>query len=207
MYALNVIKKIHPRKKKTEEDARIVRRNTNIRHALLHTVAVAGILSVAVLAPNALQVIKMFDAGKARRMSPKYLFAPAFQKLVAKGHLEFIMKNGKKHVQLTEEGKHELARMVARSPDARVHRRWDKRWRMVIYDIPEERKGLRIQLQRILSDFGFAKLQHSVWVYPYDCEALVILLKSDFKLGREVLYVVVEKIENDGWLKQQFEIS
>lgn len=204
---LCMTKKTPLRRKRTEEGARIVRRNTNIRHVLLHTVATAGVLSVAVLAPNALQVIKMFDAGKARQMNPKYLFAPTFQKLIARGHLEFVTKNGTKHVRITEEGRLALAHMVARSPDTRIHKRWDKRWRMVIYDIREERKGLRVQLQRVLREFGFVKLQNSVWVYPHDCEELVVLLKSDFKLGQEVLYVVVEKIENDALLKKQFGIT
>ncbi len=199
------MKKLHS-KKKVESGARAVRKRTSIQHALLHAVAAAGVLSLAVLAPNALQVVKMFDRGKARRMSPKYLFAPTFQKLVAKGLLEFVQKNGKKHVQLTEEGKQELGRMVARRPDSRVHRRWDGRWRMVIYDIREERKAMRLQMQRLLSNFGFTKLQNSVWVYPYDCEALIILLKADFKIGQEVLYVVVEKIENDARLRKEFGI-
>jgi CRISPR/Cas system-associated endoribonuclease Cas2 len=206
-YPLIMHKNSKVKKNTIEHEALVVRRNTNIRHVLLHTVAIAGVLSVAVLAPNALRVIKMFDKGKARRMNPKYLFAPTFQKLIAKGHLEFVTKNGKKHVRLTEEGKHQLVRMVARSPDTRIHKRWDKRWRMVIYDIREERKQMRKELQSLLRNFGFMKLQNSVWVYPHDCEALVVLLKANFKVGQEVLYVVVEKIENDTLLKKHFEIK
>lgn len=194
-------------RKYVEQEARTIRKNTNIRHVLLHTVAIAGLLSVAVLAPNALQVVKMFDQGKARRMNPKYLFAPAFQKLVACGMLEFVSRDGAKHVRLTKEGRLELARMVARQPDSRKHLRWDKRWRMVIYDIKESRKSKRVMLQGLLRNFGFRRLQDSVWIYPYDCEALIILLKADFKLGQEVLYVVVEKIENDALLKKHFDIS
>lgn len=194
-------------KMNVEIGARIVRRKTNMQHVLLHTVAAAGILSIAVLAPNALQVLRMFDRGKARQMNPKYLFAPTFQKLIAKSLLEFVIKNGKKHVQLTENGKRELARMVARRPDARSHRRWDKRWRMVIYDIREERKVMRNQLQMLLRNFGFYKLQNSVWIYPYDCEALIMLLKADFKIGKEVLYAVVEKIENDAEIKKHFDLK
>ncbi len=200
------MKKKTPMKKIIEQGAREVRRRTNIQHVLLHAVSAAGILSVALLAPNALQVLNMFDGGKRRRMNPKYLFGTAFEKLTAKGMIQFGNTESGKYVRLTEKGQHELARMVARKPDTRVHHRWDKRWRMVIYDIKEERKVIRMQLQENLRAFGFYKLQQSVWVYPYDCEALLILLKADFKIGQEVLYIVVEKIENDKRLRDHFNL-
>jgi hypothetical protein len=43
-----------------------------------------------------------------------------------------------------------------------------------------------------------------VWVYPYDCEDLITLLKADFKIGKDLLYVITESIENDKWLRQSF---
>ncbi len=191
-------------RKVTEAGAKIVRRRTNVQHVLLHTIAGVGVLSVALLAPNALRILRMFDSGKARRMDPKYLFGSAFKKLLMKNMVIIETTEAGKRVRLTEKGTHELARMVARNPDTRVRQRWDKRWRMVIYDIKEERRALRVKLQELLKAYGFYKLQNSVWVYPYDCEALLILLKANFKIGLEVLYVVVEKIENDQHLKEYF---
>ncbi len=194
-------------KKSIEVEARKVRLRTNIQHVLLHTIAGVGVLSVALLAPNAFQVLRMFDGGKKRMQNPKYLFGTAFEKLLIKNLI--ILEQGKngKYVRLTTEGEHALAEMVAKKPDTRVHRRWDKRWRMVTYDIKENRKMVRRRLRSLLQCFGFFRLQDSVWVYPYDCEALVILLKADFKIGTEVLYVVVEKIENDKKLKDHFELT
>jgi CRISPR/Cas system-associated endoribonuclease Cas2 len=191
-------------KKNIESEARKVRMRVNIQHVLLHTIAAAGVLSLVMLAPNALQVLRMFDGGKVRRKDPKYLFASAFEKLLAKKVIMIETTERGKRVRITELGKYELARMVARTPDTRKHKRWDKRWRMVIYDIKEERKATRLRLQEMLRSFGFYRLQNSVWVYPHDTEALVILLKADFKIGGEVLYVVVEKIENDSSLKKHF---
>lgn len=194
-------------KKVVELNARKVRMRVNIQHVLLHTIAAAGVLSVAMLAPNALRVLHMFDGGKRRNKDPKYLFASAFEKLLAREVIVIETTESGKRVRITELGKYELAKMVARSPDSRKHRRWDKRWRMVIYDIKEERKAIRRELQGMLRSFGFYRLQNSVWVYPHDVEALMILLKADFKIGREVLYVVVENIENDSLLKQHFGLA
>lgn len=54
---------------------------------------------------------------------------------------------------------------------------------------------------------GFARLQDSVWVYPYDCEDVMALLKADLKLGAAMLYMVVEHIENDTHLRKQFSLT
>ena len=41
-----------------------------------------------------------------------------------------------------------------------------------------------------------------MWVYPYDCEEIVALIKTRFSVSGEVLYIIAEKIENDEWLKK-----
>lgn len=191
-------------KKIVEAGAKTVRMRTSIERVLLQTIAGVGVLSVALLVPNALRVLAMFDGGKRRRQNPKYLFGTAFERLVGRGLIVIERGKGGKYVRLSNDGKHKLALMVARAGDTQVHYRWDKRWRMVTYDIKESRKILRMKLCEYLRAFGFYKLQNSVWIYPYDCEALIILLKADFKIGSEVLYAVVEKIENDQKLKDYF---
>lgn len=189
--------------KHIEAEARRVRVNTSIQHVLLRTIATAGLLSVALLAPNALQVLKMFDKGKSRRMNPKYLFGSAFEKLLMKGMVTIENTAHGKFVRLTEKGKFALESKISRAPTNKP-RRWDKRWRVVIYDIREQRKSLRLKLKDVLRAYGFYRLQDSVWVYPYDCEDLLILLKANYKIGNEVLYLVVERVENDKRLKDHF---
>lgn len=57
-----------------------------------------------------------------------------------------------------------------------------------------------------MQSFGFYRLQDSVWVYPYDCEDVIGLLKTNLGLGSAVLYMIVEKIENDRRLREHFEV-
>ena len=83
-------------------------------------------------------------------------------------------------------------------------KRWDKHWRVIIFDIPERRRGTRDRLRIVMREAGFYRLQDSVWLYPHDCEDFVTLLKADLKIGAAVLYMVVEKIENDSKLKEHF---
>ena len=53
---------------------------------------------------------------------------------------------------------------------------------------------------------GLLRLQDSVWVYPYDCEDIVTLLKTDFGIGKHLLYLIVDELENDKNLREDFNL-
>ena len=51
-------------------------------------------------------------------------------------------------------------------PVARWNRRWDGRWRLALFDVPETRTVVRNRLRRYLQSRGFGYLQNSVWITP-----------------------------------------
>ena len=106
-------------------------------------------------------------------------------------------------LSLTAKGTARYTRLVL-AEAARKPRRWDRHWRIVIFDIPEKYRHSRDLLRREFIGIGFFKLQESVWVYPYDCEDLVALMKTQFSKGMQVLYIVSEHVENDVFLRKQF---
>ena len=55
-----------------------------------------------------------------------------------------------------------------------------------------------------MKEIGFVRLQDSVWVFPYDCEEFISLLKANLKIGAAVFYMVVAQIENDKHLRAHF---
>ena len=174
-----------------------------VQKILLTTIAVAGVLSIAVLAPNALKVIKQFSGNKNFRRK-KYL-NNSIGRLQKNGLIRFETNDeGKKFVKLTRKGEERLAKY--KIGDLKIKRpfRWDKKWRVVIFDIKEKKRNRRDLLRSILDRLGFVRLQNSVWIFPYECKELVIMLKSNLFLGKDVLYMTVEKIENDKWLKENF---
>lgn len=69
---------------------------------------------------------------------------------------------------------------------------WDKKWRMVMFDIPAEKKNERQQLLQSLKEMNFYMLQKSTWIHPFDCEEQVGVLLSLLDLENEASYLVVE---------------
>ena len=190
-------------KTSVEKTARTGRRVRYVQQAVLGAIAVSGILLVGMAAPNTLQLLKYLPGMKKYRFN--YQVKTALSRLKTKGHIVFVERRGKKYARLTPEGERALA--LERHKAALLNgrkRRWDKRWRVVIFDIPERRKQVRERLRLLMRASGFALLQNSVWVYPHDCEDLITLAKAELRLGGSVLYLVVESIENEKHLRDHF---
>ncbi len=175
---------------------RKLRRGT-VQDAVLSAVAVAGILAVAAIAPNTLTLL-----GKALNKQRSYRTRSSTKRLIDDGLIEFVTRNGTRFVQLTKAGE----KYVGRKSTYRITqpKRWDGKWRIVSFDIAQARSAKRALLRHTLQEIGFERLQDSVWVFPYDCEDLISLLKADYGLGKEVLYIIADSIENDRGLRGRF---
>ena len=67
--------------------------------------------------------------------------------------------------RLTDTGRR-LA-LGARDPVSSWKRHWDGKWRMVLFDVPQEKASDRTRLRRSLAARGFGYLQNSVWITPH----------------------------------------
>ncbi len=66
--------------------------------------------------------------------------------------------------RLTRQGR--LHVLGGRDPQTQWSRKWDGRWRLVLFDVPTTRNTFRDKLRRYLRDRGFGCLQNSVWITP-----------------------------------------
>ena len=185
-----------------EKESRKRTRRGEIQKIILKTVTTAGFLSVALLAPNALKMFDTFGIGRSGRKEE--IIARSRKRLIQCGLLKYTPQG---FLKLTEKGEAKLRQLELRDYHLMKPKKWDKKWRVLIFDIKEERKTIRDKIRRTLSAIGFIHLQDSVWVYPYDCEDLITLIKADFKIGKDLLYLIVDTIENDRLLKKEFGLS
>ena len=165
---------------------------------LLGTIAAAGIISAGLLAPNVIGAFAKLGIIPTKRQVDS--IRAARNRLVQRGLLEWEENK----LRLTEKGKRRLRALELKSYQFPKPKHWDERWRVLIFDIPERRKSLRDKIRLTLSSVGFIRLQDSVWIYPYDCEDLVVLLKADFKIGKDMLYMIVETLEYDQLVRARF---
>lgn len=78
--------------------------------------------------------------------------------------------------------------------------KWDNKWRVVIFDIPEELQRERVKFRRKLKSLGFYMLQKSVFIFPYSCEEEVARFANYFKVGD---YINILISESAGYLDKE----
>lgn len=81
---------------------------------------------------------------------------------------------------------------------------WDKKWRIVIFDIPEKIKKVREALRYHLKRLGFMELQHSVFVLPFECRNEMEYLIEFYNIRRFVRYIEAHYIDSELDLKHKF---
>ena len=173
---------------------------------LLSAYAAIGV-SMMIMTPNAMRLLKHVEKviGPSprlkRRVSQKY------SELIAQGIFKRISSSGGSRIELTEKGKRlseELALRDELHPEKQ--KKWDYKWRIIMFDVWERRRNVRDELRHTLKEFGFVKIQDSAWVYPYPCEKLLVFLRTHLKLGRGILYVVADEVEHDEPLRKHFNL-
>lgn len=117
--------------------------------------------------------------------------------------VEIIEKNGEEIIKLTRKGytKYLKFRLEELSLSGK---RWDGKWRIVIYDIAKFKKNQVSAFRNILKYINFFQLQKSVYLTPYPCEEQITYLREYFGIGDEVLLIRADRIENEGFYKQYF---
>jgi DNA-binding transcriptional regulator PaaX len=157
--------------------------------------------AVLTLAGSVPEPFKLYVQKNKRRRS--YYIKSRALKLVDEGCLSLENRNDKKVLRITKKGEDRLKKYQV-FENSKKKQKWDHKWRLVFYDVWEFQKTKRDAFRNQLKDFGFKQLQRSVWIYPYDCEDFISLLKADKKFGNNVRYFVAEKMTDDYSLRKMF---
>ena len=177
-------------------------RKTKINKAIISVVAVAGTVAATAVVPNVVATIVRSRYFRQRVYQTKSSFA----RLISEGYITLEGRQGKKRARLTPKGERFAALIGEGRYAIKKPRRWDGKWRVLIFDIPEKRKVVRVKVRNSLKMLGLHRLQDSVWVYPYDCEDVIVILRSDLRIGKDLIYIIADKIERDAPLKRVFHI-
>ena len=114
-------------------------------------------------------------------------------------------KNHQVYISLTSEGKKRAGIFQIDELKIAKPKKWDGKWRILLFDISEKLKIKREALRGKLKELAFYQLQKSVWIHPYDCRAEVELLQDSFGLStNEMRLIVAQDIKNDRTLREHF---
>ena len=117
------------------------------------------------------------------------------------------LSNGITEMKVTERGKTKVLAMNYAELKLPKNTHWDKKWRVVLFDIPEDKKRSRDVLRRKLVELGFQELQKSVLVYPYLCRSELDFVIEYLGLRRYVRVLEAVDIDVAPHLRKRFHLS
>lgn len=178
---------------------------SEITKDILIILAVSGAVAFAATSPY-------FGANLARRFFKQKKYKPkrvydTFYRLRKEGCIEIQKKNHQMYISLTEEGRKRAGIYQINSLEIKRPKKWDQRWRLILFDIKELQRTKREAFRGILKNLGIEPLQQSVWMYPYECRDEINLLRDFFGLTQQELrYIVTDTIGEDLEWRKEFHV-
>lgn len=172
------------------------------QETLLNLLKLGGIISVALIAPNALQIVKPFLKNEVvwTNYYPSSL-TKTVNKLWRKGFVEIIESKNGQEVKLSRKGEREILRFNLNTIEIKVPARWDGKWRIVFFDISEKRKYFRDFFSKKLKSLNFYLMQDSVFIHPFPCDKEIKFLREVLNVPHEVKIGTLDTVDNAEDLK------
>ncbi len=182
--------------------------NKSLTREILFMVASGTLILSSLFAPNAAQLLKpLIRWHKNWGKIDKRRIDDAIKRLNNKRLIELTEKGDEIYVKITANGKNLLRRFNYDDLELLKARNWNRKWHLIIFDIPEKKRRERIALSEKLKDLGLYPLQESVFIYPYDCRDEIDFICEFLSISRYVNYCIIESIDKkEGDLRRFFSL-
>lgn len=158
-------------------------------------------LSASFIAPGLPLALKPFLKMKRENDYKKWVqfnqarLKQVLKRLKEQKVVEFIPTKEGLVIRISEKGKRKI--LSYKLDGLQLEKKWDGKWRLIIYDITKEKKKERDFLRGILKRLNCFQLQKSVYLTPYKCEDEIEYIRQLFGIEDEVKILKVDSLENE----------
>jgi len=114
--------------------------------------------------------------------------------------------DGTVKIILTKVGRSRILKYDLDKIEIKKPSHWDKLWRLVVFDIPEDKNLGRKALAAKLKELGFYPMQKSVFIHPYECKNEINFITEMFELAPYVRFLRVKDVDIELDLKNRFHL-
>ena len=178
------------------------RRLNKLAIDILKGLAVGGLIITALALPNIAQIAKILDLNKRNEKLKVRRAIKSLQKYdlvqVTPGKSLIEQK-----IRISRAGNEFMEYEGIKLPKLK---KWDGKWRVIMFDIPEEFFKARRALSLKLRELGCYHYQNSVFVYPHDCSKEMKFVEVFFGFKGYIKLMLAEKVDDQETLEDYFKL-
>ena len=148
-----------------------------------------------------------FDTYIPERKASAQVYFATVRRMKKQGWIEESKRQGKKFLTLTKKGKVQALLTLIEDGVSKKKLFWDGKWRLAIFDIPEEEGTQeRYRIRSCLKACGFFCLQKSVYIHPHEIPEHVVNYLKESGLDAFIRFLRVDRMDNSKELEKRFQL-
>lgn len=171
---------------------------------ILLTLGITAGVAIFLLSPYGLHFLVK---GAIQTAFRKQDFNREIKRLKKRGYVALTKTPDGWMLKLLKKGKRKLRNAQLENIKLPRALKWDRKWRLLIFDIPEKSRIARDLLRMKLKELGMYNIQRSVFVYPYDCRGELAFISQHFGVDKYTTYAEVGYSDIDRELRRYFKIK
>jgi DNA-binding transcriptional regulator PaaX len=162
-------------------------------NSALKIIGASGFGGITIAAPNSVQALSLL----LKKTKAKESNTDLVMKELKRQGLVHIAQHGQElRFTITPGGAHRLQRVIIDELTIPKPQRWDRKWRVVAFDVPVRQSKQRAQFTRQLQSLGFKMVHKSMWTHPFPCLEIIEQLAGHYNLARYCTMFEVDRLDD-----------
>ncbi len=166
-----------------------------VTKAILLALGTGAVIGTALIFPGIGLVVKELNRERWDRLKKRGQLQSAIKRMEKQKLISWSEKDGELALTLMGKGKQKILKYNIDELGIKKPKKWDKKWRVIIFDIPEKERAARDIFRRKLKEMSFYQLQKSVFVSKYECNYEISFLSNSLEIARYVTYIEALKVD------------
>ena len=177
----------------------------NTERILYYLAISGGLIALSIIAPKLpYEILKAYLKNKEDKETFKrYRFNRDLKRLCDRGDIK--IKKG--IVKITKQGRERILIYKLNEMKIIKPKKWDKKWRLVVFDIPNLRRKTSNFLRKKLLDLGFLQYQKSIFIYPHPCRDEIDYIREICEIGNNVKMIIASEIDDADYFLERFTLK
>lgn len=168
---------------------------------ILKGLAIGGFIVMCLAMPNLAQVVDLF---KPRNSRDRYRVKQAIRGLQKRNMIRLVNRNGHEVVEITKDGKRRVLDYDLENMQLKTNMKWDGKWRIVMFDIPQSKKRVRDAVSYRIKEIGMYPMQKSVFIFPHSCRNEIDFVGGVFGVRDNIIYIEATRIDDGEKVRRHF---